>query len=624
MGSSNNAPQLLTVALTVTCCLFFASDVRAQKTWHVDVNGTPLGTGTAGDPYTSVQYALEQASTVDGDTLLVMPGTYDEVIDFVGKAVTVRSNDGPLTTILRGNPVANPPASVVTFASGEGPGSVLDGFTVRDGNGTTGGGIYVADSDPTLLNCIVRDNQANDGGGAAFVRAEPTILDCTFSNNVAAQNGGGLYLYLALITDPWMERTSVLDNVAGGRGGGIHAGTGSNNEIFARDCTISGNDANWDGGGLYLVDGYHWYVDCTIANNTTNLDGGGVWADAVWGLSFTNCRISGNQASWYGGGIVSNWGQMGLGGCTVESNHSGLSGGGLVSWGTQLGLSRTIFYANHTGTTGAAVYHSPSLPTEILTVDHCTFFENVADNGTGGIHGYGYVDIKNSILWGNGLDLVAPGGGVYCTLEYSDVGSANVPGVGCINADPLLWEPDQGDFNLRPGSLCIDSGDPTSPLDPDGSVTDMGALTYSTSYCPPTTTYCTAGTTTNGCTALMSATGTASVSAVSGFVVTVGGVEGQKQGILFWGLSAGAAPWGAGTSFRCVAGPVRRTGSQTSGGTTGACDGVLTLDFNAWMQTYPGKAPPVGEFAHMQAWFRDPPAPKTSSLSDGLRFAVCP
>ncbi len=135
----------------------------------------------------------------------------------------MRGSGGSANTILRGNPLASPPTSVVTIASGEGPGSVLDGFTIRDGNGTTGGGIYVADSDPTLLNCVVRDNQADYGGGAAFVRSAPTVWDCTFSNNVATQDGGGLYLYRGNLSLSWMERTSILDNVAGGDGGGSHA-----------------------------------------------------------------------------------------------------------------------------------------------------------------------------------------------------------------------------------------------------------------------------------------------------------------------------------------------------------------------------------------------------------------
>lgn len=136
--------------------------------------------------------------------------------------------------------------------------------------------------------------------------------------------------------------------------------------------------------------------------------------------------------------------------------------------------------------------------------------------------------------------------------------------------------------------------------------------------------YCTAGTTTHGCNASISATGSASASAGSGFVVTVDAVEGNKQGIVFWGTTPAALPWGAGTSWLCVSAPTRRTGVQSSGGAAGACDGALTLDFNAWMAANPTKAPVAGTTVYLQGWFRDPPSPQTSSLSNGLCITVGP
>jgi hypothetical protein len=73
--------------------------------------------------------------------------------------------------------------------------------------------------------------------------------------------------------------------------------------------------------------------------------------------------------------------------------------------------------------------------------------------------------------------------------------------------------------------------------------------------------------------------------------------------------------------------PTQRTAAQLSGGTAGACDGALSIDWNAYLAANPGAlgAPFVGgETVWSQAWFRDPPASKTTNLSDGLRFTVCP
>jgi hypothetical protein len=139
-------------------------------------------------------------------------------------------------------------------------------------------------------------------------------------------------------------------------------------------------------------------------------------------------------------------------------------------------------------------------------------------------------------------------------------------------------------------------------------------------------TYCTPATTTNGCNATMGWIGTPTASLSCPFKVSASSVEGQKQGIVFYGLSGPtASPWG--TGFLCVKAPTQRTPAQNSGGTAGACDGLLSLDFNAYMATHPGAlGQPLfaGEAFWFQAWFRDPPAPKTTNMSDALTFTLAP
>jgi hypothetical protein len=152
---------------------------------------------------------------------------------------------------------------------------------------------------------------------------------------------------------------------------------------------------------------------------------------------------------------------------------------------------------------------------------------------------------------------------------------------------------------------------------------------WSRAYSCPPVSYCTAGTTTNGCNAHVVGTGTPSASASSGFVLDVVGVEGDKPGVIFYGISGRhSAPWGMGSSsYLCVKAPTQRSTFQFPGGTPGLCDGVLTLDWNHWVATHAGTlgAPFVaGQVVDTQGWFRDPPAPKTTSLSDALEFYVAP
>jgi hypothetical protein len=141
--------------------------------------------------------------------------------------------------------------------------------------------------------------------------------------------------------------------------------------------------------------------------------------------------------------------------------------------------------------------------------------------------------------------------------------------------------------------------------------------------------YCTAGTTTNGCTASIASQGIPSASAASGFELSVTGVEGQKTGLIFYGLSgASAAPWGSGsTSFLCVKPPTQRLPAQSSGGTANACDGALSVNWLAFVAAQPtalGSPFSAGDVVHAQLWFRDPPSPKTTNLSNGLAFVLSP
>jgi hypothetical protein len=148
--------------------------------------------------------------------------------------------------------------------------------------------------------------------------------------------------------------------------------------------------------------------------------------------------------------------------------------------------------------------------------------------------------------------------------------------------------------------------------------------------CGTATSYCTSGTTSNGCNATIAGVGTPDADAGSGFVLSVTGVEGQRQGLVFYGLdNAGFAPlpWGPSSSFLCVKPPTQRTPPSSSGGNAGQCDGSLSIDWNAFVAANPGAlgAPfSGGERVFAQAWFRDPPSPKTTHLSDGIEFLVCP
>ena len=141
------------------------------------------------------------------------------------------------------------------------------------------------------------------------------------------------------------------------------------------------------------------------------------------------------------------------------------------------------------------------------------------------------------------------------------------------------------------------------------------------------TSYCTAGTSASGCNATLSAVGIPSATLPSGFTLMASGVEGQKDGLFFFGVNGQQAnAWGNGTSFQCVVPPVARAGLLTGVGTVGACDGAVSQDLNARWTAKPGTRPALGDIVDAQLWYRDPfnTSNQTTSLSDGLSFLVCP
>jgi hypothetical protein len=133
--------------------------------------------------------------------------------------------------------------------------------------------------------------------------------------------------------------------------------------------------------------------------------------------------------------------------------------------------------------------------------------------------------------------------------------------------------------------------------------------------------YCTAKTTTSGCTPALDYDGIPSATASSGFTVTAQQVEHDQFGIFFFSLTgARDVPFMGGTL--CVQAPQHRTAVQNAGnGGSPPCTGVMTIDLNA-----AGICAMAGEGNEVwiQAWFRDPPDAYGSGLTDAVRLTVCP
>ncbi|MHC4082180.1 MAG: hypothetical protein ACYSU2_12770 [Planctomycetota bacterium] len=122
-------------------------------------------------PGNSIQNTINVC--VDGDEIIVHPGTYVETINFWGKELHLHSSVGAAVTIIHGGGSG----PVVRCINGEGPGTVLEGFTITGGNADFGGGMYNGwYCSPTVTNCTFSGNTAGDSGGGMYNHdSSPTV-----------------------------------------------------------------------------------------------------------------------------------------------------------------------------------------------------------------------------------------------------------------------------------------------------------------------------------------------------------------------------------------------------------------------------------------------------------------
>ena len=259
--------------------LAFTAPVKAQPTtWHVDDDAAPGGNGRGWDvpdaPFQFLQDALDSAA--EGDLIKVAQGIYHPDDDSLPSGMNRTLGDRAQSFVLIGGPLGlgftmeggyvgiidlpnadvRDPAlfdftilsgdlddddmggfgdmtrdenslSVVNGGIGTDDGTVLDGFTIRDGDGGAGGisgvggaGMFVPTlSSPTIRNCIFTLNQTAGSGGGMLLddRSMSLIEDCLFILNQTGEGGG---MTIRNFSDPDIRRCRFEHNTATNRGGG--------------------------------------------------------------------------------------------------------------------------------------------------------------------------------------------------------------------------------------------------------------------------------------------------------------------------------------------------------------------------------------------------------------------
>lgn len=232
-----------------------------------------------------------------------------------------------------------------------------------------------------------------------------------------------------------------------------------------------------NGGGITIThDSFPKINYCIITENQA-LRGGGIYIQQA-DPTIHNCiiyrnHVTGDIADNFGGGIWAGLSNFYFKNLIIHKNTTGRTGGGIALRLCQGTIENVLIYGNYAVHVAGGIDFSSC----ITQVDHVTISNNTTTNGGGAIQSY-YPDshpfVQNSIFWGNYTNEVLIGAGGNLTIDYSIVKNGSWMGDNVLSEDPLFINPIIGDYSLSENSPGIDYGNPNSPLDPDGTITDIG------------------------------------------------------------------------------------------------------------------------------------------------------
>ncbi|MCK4547418.1 MAG: right-handed parallel beta-helix repeat-containing protein [Candidatus Eisenbacteria sp.] len=414
----------LATILSLSVCVLMAATVATADTYLVKPGG--------GGDFPTIQAAINMANT--GDIIELANGTFtgdgNRDIDFLGKAITVRSQSGDSSACIIDckSSTKGPEHRGFIFQAGEGWDSVLQGVSIVNGAATTppndrGGAIWCKGGGPRISHCRIAGCIADQaGGGIEIGQASPRIDFCLIvDNQVIMGNGGGIH---AWDSGAWIYDSVITGNSAGSGGGGILAATGTDSLQIGR-CTISNNHAvglaakgAGFGGGIVCYSDDTLISDSFVIGNRAVWNGGGIFCVSAPWVEYV--VITGNYAESGSGGGISALGAIALWGCTISGNAADANGGGLYC-GTPSDLEamQTIVWDNCANGLGNEIYMGAA-------ASSITF--NCCDVDSPEVDGAG------AYVWAQDNIFVDP---LFCRPEPC----TNVPTVA-------------GDYHLQPGSPC--------------------------------------------------------------------------------------------------------------------------------------------------------------------------
>jgi hypothetical protein len=394
------------------------------------------------EEYETIQDGIDVAE--DGDTVLVQPGNYDENISIHERRLVLASmmlfSEDPAyidSTIIDGGSRED---AVVRMSCPDRE-TVITGFTITNGNR---GGMSIGSSNATLSWLHITGNRGVGVGDYDFDDIGAGI-DC---GNLSPTDDYTLKIFHCKISN----NTCTAGGFGGGAVGGIKSRAYN---LVLNDVEIDHNEGLTAGGALFLATSRITLDNVSVHHNNSRDNGGGVSINCGAHLEGQNVRIYRNNARRYGGGCVAEGeGRFALYRSQITDNMAERAAGGIMLFGDPRHSFINCVIANNSAPTVASL-------------------RSYSREGA---------EFRNSIIY-SPAERHIEGSGGNCSIAYCDVFGGRGTSIGeniewldgNIDETPLFNEPDSNDYSVTHDSPCIDAGDPHSRLDPDGTITDMGA-----------------------------------------------------------------------------------------------------------------------------------------------------
>ncbi|MEZ5198083.1 MAG: right-handed parallel beta-helix repeat-containing protein [Bacteroidales bacterium] len=374
---------------------------------------------------------------------------------------------------------------------------LINNSTLSNNMAFYGGAIYLKKSDMILSNSLIQRNRTIENGKGGGIYSDAynnfAIQNTIVENNSAPGDngrGGGIRLLSNEFATVELIDVEIRNNFAGHKGGGI-CNENQNVNLIINNCKIHNNESLDYGGGFDGLINIISAEDFDIYSNSSNL-GGGIRYSAYDGCTIKNVNVFDNNA--HSGGGIYCWGpytsdEHFIKNSKIYNNHANYGGGLYVDQSDYLTLEQLLVYGN-SAIRGAGIVVDSSETTEFKNL---TLSKNISSDEGGSFRIVNHSNplLTGCILFNNIPDEISKDETSVATLQYSLI-SDGYPGTDNIDCNPLFVDPDNDNYSISwdhypeidtTKSPCIDTGDPLI-IDPDGTRSDMGAISFEQTYSP--------------------------------------------------------------------------------------------------------------------------------------------